>query len=121
MLENLGDEGEALVHQTAAVAHPRLHRVPCRDDLHGRVLLGGLVDDVATAECCTHTRDEAEVISDVTAGGLFQALSSHEEILPTRKIPHIHRGPAECRVHDSALHGQDGDQCHPSGQWPTHE
>src|SRR5882724_4466554 len=105
ILEKLGDEVEALVHKAEAVEHHRLHRVPGGDDLHGRVLLGGLVDDVANAEFFKHTRDEAEVIADLTAVGLFHALSSQEEILPTRKITQIHRGPAECRIAATAHDG----------------
>src|SRR5439155_26627237 len=42
ILEKLGNEVEALVHKAEAVEHHRLHRVPCSDDLHFRVLLGGL-------------------------------------------------------------------------------
>jgi len=116
MLENLGDEVAALVHTAEAMAHHRLHHVPGRDDLPCRVWRGGLVEDVAKAACCKHPRDEAEVISDVPARGLFPALSSPQEILPTRNMTQMHRGPAECRfdrrnrpyMHDDAYLAQGG-------------
>jgi hypothetical protein len=52
-------------------------------------LLGRVVNDLANAKFVKHARDAAEVISGLTAGGVFHKFSSQEELLPTPRITQI--------------------------------
>jgi integrase len=89
MLEAPGDEIERLVDTPQAIEHHRVDGFPDGEVSQFRVLWCRLVYDVAHAKLINQARDEAKVIEDLTAVGLFHDLSSQEEILPPPKITHI--------------------------------
>jgi len=69
ILEKPGDQGEGVIDKAQAVQHHGFdgftgrHVTPCR------VLLGGLINDVADAEFVKHAGHEAEMIQNCTAVG----------------------------------------------------
>ena len=74
-----------MVHKAEAIEHHRFDGITGGEVPHFRVLLGGLVNDVANAEFVEHASDEAEVVQDLAAVGTVafgMAISSYgEEIL----------------------------------------
>ena len=100
MLEEPGDEVERLVDKSQAIAHHRFDGFPDGEVSHFRVLLRCEVDDVANTTFVTHAPDEAKVIEDLTALGLFHDFSSQEEILPTPKVTQV--SSRFCRMLDAA-------------------
>jgi hypothetical protein len=61
-LEDPGDEGARLIETSQASEHHGVARFPDGEVAHFRVLLGRVVNDIATAKIVKHARDEAEVI-----------------------------------------------------------
>jgi len=62
MREEPGDEGERLIDTSQAIEPHGFDRFPDGEAAHFRVLLGRLVNDIATAKFVKHAHDEAEVI-----------------------------------------------------------
>ena len=67
MLQKMRPEVELVVDEAQAVADHRLDRMAGGDNPHGRVLLGGVSNDLSDAECFTHPRDSTQGISDLRA------------------------------------------------------
>ena len=66
-----GDEGERLVDNPQASEHHGFDGLPSREVAPFRVLVGGVIADVADAEFVEHARNKAEVIQDLaTVRGL---------------------------------------------------
>jgi hypothetical protein len=78
MLEKSGDEVERLMDTPQAIEHHRVDGFSEGEVPLFRVLLGGLVEDVANAECVEHTRDKAEVVQNLTA---LHGLIAHHHLL----------------------------------------
>ena len=62
MLEQPGDEVERLIDTPYAIAHPRVDGFTHGEVPQFRVLVGGVVEDVAQAECVEHASHKAEVV-----------------------------------------------------------
>jgi hypothetical protein len=56
------DEVELLVHKAQTVEHHGFDRMAGGHNPHGRVLLGGSINDFRDAECFKHARDQTQVI-----------------------------------------------------------
>jgi hypothetical protein len=65
MVEKMGHEGELLIEKAEAVAHPRFDRMAGGHNPHGRVLLGGSINDVSDAKCFKHSGDQTQGIEDL--------------------------------------------------------
>jgi hypothetical protein len=66
MVEAPGNQGEGLIDQPQAIAHHGFDRLTHGEIPHFGVLMGGLINDVAYAECVEPASDKAEVIQDLT-------------------------------------------------------
>jgi hypothetical protein len=62
MLEEMRDEGELVVEKAKTVKHHGLDRRPGGHHPHGRVLLGGGINDLGKAEFFNHGRDQTQVV-----------------------------------------------------------
>ena len=64
MLEEPGDEREGVVDTPQAIEPHRFDGFTHGEITPCRMLVGGLIEDVAHAECVTHARDKPQMISD---------------------------------------------------------
>ena len=62
ILEKMGDEVELLVDKAQTVEHHGFDRMAGGHNPHGRVLLGGSINDFRDAEFFKHARDQTQVI-----------------------------------------------------------
>jgi hypothetical protein len=65
LLKDAGPQVERLIDQPQALEHQRVDRLPDREVPPLRVLLGGLVNDVAKAEFVEHASHKAAVLYDL--------------------------------------------------------
>jgi len=78
ILEKPGDAVERLIDTPQAMEHHRVDGFPEGQVPLFRVLVGGMVENVAHAECVEHTSDKAEVVQHVTA---VHGLIGHHHLL----------------------------------------
>jgi hypothetical protein len=62
VVKELGHQVEGLIDKAQSIEHHGLNRFPCGQVSHFRVLLGGLIDDIANAEFVEHASDKAEMV-----------------------------------------------------------
>ena len=62
IMEEPGHQGERVMDTPQASAPQRFDGFPHREVPHFRVLLGGVVEDVAKAACVEHPSDKTEVV-----------------------------------------------------------
>ena len=78
ILEKPGDEVEGLSDQPSAIEHHGFDGFPHGEVPQFRVLVGGLVDHVAHAECVEHASHKAEVVQDLAT---VRRLVGHNHLL----------------------------------------
>lgn len=78
MVEEPGDQGERVMDKPQTIEHHRFHGFTHCEVPHFRVLVGGLVEDVANAEFVAHPSDKSQVVQDVAA---VHRLVGHDNLL----------------------------------------
>jgi hypothetical protein len=77
-LEKPRDEVERLSAKPQAVEYHRFHGFTYREVPHFRVVVGGVVENVANAEFVEHASDKAEMVQDLA---LVRGLVGHNNLL----------------------------------------
>jgi hypothetical protein len=67
ILKKPGDKVERLIDSPQAIEHHRFDGFPDSEVPHFRILVGGVIEDVANAEFVEHASDKAEVVQDLAA------------------------------------------------------